>query len=143
MQNASNHSKYYPPHHFVLLPLLLAAIIFTAYSSFHYPEHHFIYASITVALILLAFTAIMLRQHYALGNQDRIIRLEMRLRYYQLTQQRFEKFEKQLSFGQIAALRFAGDVELPTLLQRTLAENLSSTQIKKLITNWQADDMRV
>ena len=85
----------------------------------------------------------MLRQHYALGNQNRIVRLEMRLRYYQLTGKRFEPLEQQLLFGQIAALRFASDEELLPLIDRTLKENLSAKQIKQSVVNWQADDMRV
>jgi len=85
----------------------------------------------------------MLRQHYALGNQNRIIKMEMRFRYYVLTQQRFEPFEQRLTFGQIAALRFASDEELPGLLKRTLDENLSPDTIKQSIVNWQPDYMRV
>ena len=85
----------------------------------------------------------MLRQHYALDNQNRIVRLEMRLRYFQLTGKRFEPLEQQLSFGQIAALRFASDEELLPLTDRTLKENLSAKQIKQSVTNWQGDYMRV
>jgi len=85
----------------------------------------------------------MLRQHYALGNQNRIVRLEMRLRYYQLTQKRFEPLEQQLSFSQIAALRFASDEELPDLVLRAVNESLSPNDIKKAIKNWTPDYMRV
>lgn len=143
MQNANNHRKYYPLHHFVLLPLEAIAIAASIYHAIHFPEHEVIFYSIAFAFVLLAFGSLLMRQHYALSNQDRIIRLEMRLRYYQLTQQRFETFEKQFSFGQIAALRFASDEELPALVQRTASEDLSAAAIKKSITNWQADDMRV
>ena len=85
----------------------------------------------------------MMRQHYALLPQNRIIRLEMRLRYFQLYGKRFEPVEAKLRFGQIAALRFASDEELPLLLERTIQENLSARSIKKLISDWQADHMRV
>ena len=85
----------------------------------------------------------MLRQHYALGNQNRIVRLEMRLRYYQLTGKRLEPLEEKLSFGQIAALRFASDAELLPLMERAEKENLSPKQIKQAIQNWQGDYMRV
>jgi len=85
----------------------------------------------------------MLRQHYALGNQNRIVRLEMRLRYYQLTQKRFEPLEQQLSFNQIAALRFASDEELIELIRRAINESLSPKDIKKAIQNWTPDYMRV
>ena len=85
----------------------------------------------------------MLRQHYALNNQNRIVRLEMRFRYYTLTHERLEPLEINLSFGQLAALRFASDEELPTLVQRALKENLSPKDIKKSIRVWLPDHMRV
>lgn len=96
------------------------------------------------ALFFLAgWVSFMLRQHYALGNQNRIIRAEMRLRYYILTQQNFQPLEQQLSFGQIAALRFASDEELPNLIQQAIRESLSPGTIKKMIRNWTPDYMRV
>lgn len=85
----------------------------------------------------------MMRQHYALMNQNRVVRLELRLRYYQLTHTRLELYEDKLTFKQLAALRFASDEELPALLQRALNEGLSPDMIKKNIVNWQADNMRV
>lgn len=85
----------------------------------------------------------MMRQHYALGNQDRIIRLEFRLRYFQLTGKSFDTLEEKLRFSQIVALRFASDDELIILIQKTIDENLSSKDIKKSVKNWKADHMRV
>ena len=142
-QDYKNHVKYYPPHHFVLLPLLMIAIIISVYNIFHSPFQQVFYIWITIVLVFIFYVAVMLRQHYALDNQNRIVRLEMRLRYFQLTGKRFEPLEQQLSFGQIAALRFASDEELLPLTERTLKENLSAKQIKQSITNWQGDYMRV
>ncbi len=85
----------------------------------------------------------MMRQHYALGNQNRIVRLELRFRYYVITGKRLEPLESKLSFGQLAALRFASDEELAALVERALKENLSDRQIKKLIVRWLPDHMRV
>ncbi len=67
----------------------------------------------------------------------------MRLRYYQLTQKRLEDIEPRLSFSQLAALRFASDEELPGLIEKTLHDGLSADMIKKSVTNWMPDDMRV
>ena len=142
-QDYKNHVKYYAPHHFVLLPLLMIAIIISVYNIFHSPFQQVFYIWITIALVFIFYVAVMLRQHYALGNQNRIVRLEMRLRYFQLTGKRFEPLEQLLSFGQIAALRFASDEEMLPLTERTLKENLSAKQIKQSITNWQGDYMRV
>lgn len=142
-QNFKNHIRFYPAHHFVLLPLLMAAIFISVYNVFHSPLQQVFYIWITVVLVFIFAVAVMMRQHYALSNQNRIVRLEMRLRYFELTGARFSSVEQQLSFGQIAALRFASDEELPALINRSIKEKLSPGDIKKSIQNWQGDHMRV
>ncbi len=142
-QNYQNHVQYYAPHHFLLLPLLAVAIFISAYHIFHLPEQWMFFSWITIVLVFIFWVAVMLRQHYALGNQDRIVRLEMRLRYFELTGRRLETEEKRLTFEQIKALRFAGDDELLNLMDRAVKENLSPKAIKQAIQNWQADNMRV
>ena len=142
-QNYQNHIRLYPPHHFVLLPLLMILLVASIICIFRYPERSFEFSALALIFFLILYVAVMLRQHYALGNQNRIVRLEMRLRYYQLTQQRFEPIEQQLTFGQLSALRFASDEELPALINRAVKENLSSKDIKKAVGNWQPDYMRV
>jgi hypothetical protein len=85
----------------------------------------------------------MMRQHYGLINQDRIVRMEVRFRYYTLTGQRFELLEPRLSLGQILALRFASDKELVKLVKRAMDERLTPDQIKRAVVDWQGDYMRV
>jgi hypothetical protein len=97
----------------------------------------------SVLSFCILYLAIMLRQHYALGNQDRIVRLEFRLRYFELYSQHSKPVEDKLSFKQIAALRFAGDDEFVILLNRALKENLNPNDIKKAINNWRPDNNRV
>ena len=106
------------------------------------PEERLLFGAMLVMLLLITWVSYMMRQHYALNNQNRIVRLEMRLRYYQLTGKRLEQYEQQLSFGQIAALRFAPDEELLPLLERALKEDLSPDAIKRQVVNWQPDEMR-
>ena len=142
-QNYKNHVQFHVPHHFMLLPLLAIAIVVSVYHIFHSPFQQVLYIWVTILLLFMIWIVIMLRQHYALGNQNRIVRLEMRLRYYQLTGNRFEPVEKQLYFNQIAALRFASDDELLPLIDRAIKEKLSPKDIKQSIVNWQADYMRV
>ncbi len=142
-QNYNNHIRFYEPYHFILLPLLMITIVVSAYQIFHSPFNRVLHIWVTVVLLFLFWIAYMLRQHYSLSNQNRIVRLEMRLRYYQLTNSRFEPFEKKLSFSQIAALRFASDEELIALIERAVQEKLSSKDIKKSIVHWQGDYMRV
>lgn len=91
----------------------------------------------------MVFLSFMVRQHYGLKNQDRIIRGEVRYRYFVVTGERFELLESNLSNSQIFALRFASDQELKELVQKTVDQNLTSKEIKQSIQNWQADNWRL
>ncbi len=142
MQNYKNHARFYTPHHFVFYPILVFLLSFAIYQVFS-GENQLIWTFIAALLFLLGWLSFMLRQHYAIIGQNRIIVLEMRFRYYVLTKERFELIEDQLSFGKIAALRFASDNELPTLVKKAIAEGLSADQIKKSIVNWLPDLRRV
>ncbi len=142
-QNYSNHVRFYIPHHFVFYPLVAFLIAVCIYLMGNMPEWRILFAGMAILLFLLAWLSYMMRQHYALTTQNRIVRLEMRLRYYQLSGKPFEIYEPQLTFGQIAALRFASDAELISLLERTLSENLSPNAIKRSIISWIPDEMRV
>ena len=142
-QNYSNHRAHYKLHHFIFYPVALILIITCLYFSDKFFDRRTEWYMMAAIIFLIAWLSFMMRQHYALIPQNRIIRLEMRLRYLQLFGKRFEPVEAKLRFRQIAALRFASDEELPALLERTLEENLSPNTIKKLISDWQADHMRV
>ncbi len=142
-QNFENHVHYYAPHHYVFYPLLLAAIGASVYAFNNHPDQKSIWGAIIVIFIFIGWLSFMLRQHYALGNQNRIVRLELRFRYFELTGKRLEPMESKLNFKQLAALRFASDEELPALINRTIQENLTATQIKKSILHWLPDTMRV
>ena len=142
-QNYNNHSKYYVPHHFVFYPLTLIIGIFCFYQGNKNPALKEIWWSLTVIMIMMVFLSFMVRQHYGLKNQDRIIRIEVRYRYFVVTGERFELLESKLSNSQIFALRFASDHELKELVQKTIAENLTSKEIKQSIQNWQADNWRL
>jgi hypothetical protein len=97
---------------------------------------------ISVALLLMASAIlglVALLRRSITRLQDRIIRLEMRLRLAALGR---EQDMTRLSTRQLVALRFASDAELTTLIDRALAENLTPDQIKRGVTQWQADRMR-
>jgi hypothetical protein len=142
-QNYANHSKYYYPHHFLFYPMIIALMGICFYFSFKDKSNQLYWIiSGSIAFMLLWFS-FMTRQHYGIGNQNRIIRLEMRLRYYMLTQKNFEAIEEKISFKQLTALRFAADDELLVLIDKTLQENLSPREIKQLVKNWKADHMRL
>lgn len=141
-QNYKNHSRYYYPHHFIFYPIVILLLVLSVRGYMSHQEHQLEFALLAVAFILIGWLSFMMRQHYALNNQNRIIRLELRLRYYQLTSQRLEILEKKLSFPQLVALRFASDEELAELTIRAVQENLSPDEIKKSIKTWLPDNMR-
>ncbi len=142
-QDYSNHSKYYYPHHFIFYPVVTALTVLGIRQALNDPENFWEWLAISLIFVLLAWLSFMVRQHYALTLQNRLVRLELRLRYYQLTQRRLEDIESRLSFSQLAALRFAPDEELPALVERTLDENLSAKEVKQAIKYWLPDLMRV
>jgi hypothetical protein len=142
-QNFANHVRYYAVHHFVFYPLLLIALFLSVHEYNHHPGQQEIWLAIIAVFIFIGLTSFMLRQHYALGNQNRIVRLELRFRYFIITGNRLEPLESKLSFSQLAALRFAPDEELPALMERAVKEDLGARQIKKSIRNWLPDHMRV
>ena len=142
-QNYKNHVRYYPLHHFVFLPLTAAMFIIGIVKAVTSENNQLEWALFGILSGCILFLAIMLRQHYALGNQDRIVRLEFRLRYFEMFGKSSSTIEQRLSFAQIAALRFAPDDEFETLLNRALNENASANDIKKAIRNWKADYMRL
>jgi hypothetical protein len=141
-QTFKNHIRFYTPHHFVYYPIILTFVFFSIYFTFT-KEDQLIWAFISGIFVVLFCLAFMLRQHYALTLQNRIVRLELRYRYFALTWKRFEDIEHQLKDDQIFALRFAPDEELKELIDKTLSKNLSGTEIKKAIINWKGDYERV
>ncbi len=101
----------------------------------------------TAAFLLMALAlmvAIAFTRTNALRVQDRIIRLETRVRLQQLLPADLQSRIGELSLGQLVSLRFASDAELPALTRRVLDDKLTDRNaIKKLVTDWQADEFRV
>ncbi|MDI5888301.1 MULTISPECIES: DUF6526 family protein [Flavobacterium] len=141
-QSYKNHIRYYPPHHFVYYPIIMTFLAFSIYFSCT-TEDSLIWSFISGIFVVLFCLAFMLRQHYALTLQNRIVRLELRYRYFSITGKRLEDFEHRLNDDQLFALRFASDNEFPELTQKAMNENLSGKEIKKLIQHWKGDYERV
>lgn len=116
---------------------------FCAWQGLRHAEQRTTWWFLGAVVLLITWASFMMRQHYALINQNRTVRLELRFRYYTLTHTRLEPLEDQLSDGQLYALRFASDEELPALVRRAIDEKLSPDQIKRAIVHWLPDHMRV
>ncbi|MGY6520558.1 MAG: DUF6526 family protein [Mongoliitalea sp.] len=144
MQNYANHTRYYPFHHFIVTPLTLLYLGWSVHGLVDVwgtdAQSHALFHVLGAFIILLLP---LLARIYALKNQDRIIRLEMRQQYFELTGKSFQEYERKLRMSQIVALRFAGNGELITLLEKTVKEDLRSKEIKKHIKQWKEDTKRV
>lgn len=139
-QSFSNHVRVHPVYHYVAVPVSLALIALALLDIIL----HFRLTSVVILLIaILLHLAVFLLRDYAKKNQDRIIRMELRLRYFQLTGKRLEEIESGLSTGQLVALRFAQDDEFLELIGRPETKLKSSDEIKKQITQWNSDLMRI
>ena len=142
-QNYSNHKRYYIPHHFIFLPILAGLQTLGVWKYFNDKENTLIWLLFSVIIFLIIYLTVMVRQHYALENQNRIIRLEFQQRYFEIFGERSDQVIEQLRFSQIAALRFAYDEEFKTLLAEALNKDVLGDEIKKSITDWRPDYHRV
>jgi hypothetical protein len=139
-QSYANHARLDPAFHFFLGPLVIVAIILSIISLVRHPGlHSILWMLLAIALFLTAGKA----RGYALKVQDRVIRLEERLRLSMLLPEAARPRIAELTEPQLIALRFASDAELPALAMRALNEGLTSKQIKASIQSWRADTFRV
>ncbi len=135
-----NHARFDPLFHFVLAPLSLVAIIV---SVILFVQHPRLASGLWVVFAIGFFMVAFKTRTYALKVQDRVIRLEERLRLSMLLPEADRARIAELTESQLIALRFASDAELPRLAMRALNEGLTSKQIKTSIESWRADYFRV
>lgn len=146
-QTLANHTRWDPLFHFFLLPVFALGLILSlvhffahlAHSDFRDNVHSFLLILLVVALLGVVFK----ERLYALKVQDRIIRLEERLRLTQLLSEPLRSRIPELTEDQLCGLRFASDAEIPKLVERALNEKLRRADIKKAIQNWRPDYWRV
>ena len=144
-QTYANHTRWYPLFHFVVMPLLILNFLSHLVRLFMAaPESGrktlAFWTLLSFALILLGLAS----RLQALTAQDRVIRLEERLRYREALSPELAKRADELRTGQIIALRFASDEELGDLVERTLKGEFAKTKdIKLAIKNWKGDYLRV
>ena len=136
-QNFENHAKFVPAFHFFILPVFLFNVVWSIYRLVHsFSVESAISLVLALAFLLLAFHA----RVFALTVQDRLIRLEMRLRMQQLLPQELRPRIPDFTIDQLVALRFASDAELPGLCRKVLDGKIADRKaIKKMIQDWQSD----
>jgi hypothetical protein len=140
MQSYATHRRFNPLYHFIAFPIFAVNLVVTGIHLFRAPDATSAWAFV-VAFGMLAMLGVGRIQ--ALTVQDRIIRLEERLRLQAIAPALAEQVAK-LDKRQVAALRFASDAELPELARRVLAgEFASGGDIKRAVATWRADHLRV
>lgn len=139
-QNFENHTRLVPAFHFVVLPIFLLNFVWSAERVIHsFSMGTVVSLLVSIALVLLAFTA----RIFALTVQDRVIRLETRLRMQQVLPADLRVRIPEFTVDQLVSLRFASDAELPALARKVLDEKLMDRKaIKKMIHDWQPDLLR-
>jgi hypothetical protein len=140
VQTYANHGRLDPWYHFFLAPISL--IIFIA-SIVHLVRHPHPWGLVHVVLAFALVVLVVKLRTYSLKVQDRVIRLEERLRLATLLPEPLRSRINELDIRQLISLRFASDAELSALVERTLNEKLAPKQIKQSIQNWRADNFRV
>jgi len=139
-QNYKNHVRFDPLTHFALAPLALILVTLSIRLCIQHPDGlHLILIILEIAVFLVAMKS----RFYSLKVQDRVIRLEERLRLQALLPLSEHDRIQEATIQQLVALRFASDTELPTLFHRAVREGLTSKQIKQNIQTWRADEFRV
>ena len=139
-QNFQNHAKLVPVFHFFVIPVLLVNAIWAATLAVQSPGAATIIGLATAfALLVLAFLA----RVFALKVQDRVIRLEMRLRLRELLPSALHPRISEFTPGQLVALRFASDAELAALAEAVLRDGVTDKKtIKSMIKVWNPDHLR-
>jgi hypothetical protein len=126
-----------------MLILLILSLFEFWDNAVDYRNISLIWLVISAIIISIIVLSLMLRQHYALGLQDRIIVNEFKFRYFALTGNRLENSIYQFSDAQIFALRFSEDEDLMELMHQTALNDWTSSQIKQNIKSWKADNKRI
>lgn len=140
-QNFANHTRWHPTFHFFVLPVMLINFFWAVVMFVKGPGWNSgWWIVVSLALLILATFV----RTYALKVQDRLIRLEEKLRYQQVLSPSLAQQISALTPGQIVALRFAADEELEKLLSSVLSGKFVKTKdIKRAIKQWRADHFRV
>jgi uncharacterized protein DUF6526 len=139
-QSFENHTRVVPAYHMVLFGILVINLIWSVYQAIRdVSVASLVSALLAIGLLILFFHA----RIFALRVQDRVIRLEERLRMERLLPQDLQPRIREFTAAQLIALRFASDEELAELARKVLTEKIEDKKtIKRLIKQWKADTLR-
>jgi hypothetical protein len=132
--------KFDPPFHYFIAPVFAISWVISVIFAIRHPNFVHFWIVIFNTALLVAVTRF---RQYALKVQDRVIRLEERLRLATLLPDSQRSQIARLTERQLIALRFASDAEIPILVEQTLSSNLAPADIKKAIKTWRPDYWRV
>jgi len=139
-QSFKNHGRLDPLFHFFLTFVGIATVVIAIV----YAVRHTCFYSIWLVVVAVsAFLALFKLRSYPLKVQDRVIRIEERIRLQALAPSEWHTQIYRLSEDQLIALRFAGDDEVVELAKHALEHNLNRKQIKERIKSWRPDTWRV
>ena len=139
-QNLAHHTKWDPPFHFFIAPVFVINAIYSIVNLVRHPSLELGWTMVVAfGLVFMAFKV----RLNSLKVQDRVIRLEERLRLSGLLPEPLRSRIGELTERQLISLRFASDAEIPGLVALTFSNQLSPADIKKAIVNWRADHFRV
>jgi hypothetical protein len=139
-QSYANHARFVPPFHFLLSAILLVNFVWCVYRAIV----AFSWPTLLSALMGFAFLLMFVYMRtFPLTVQNRVIRLEMRLRLAGVLPAELKPRIPELTVAQLIALRFAADAELPGLIREVLDRKVTRPRdIKQKILDWQADHLR-
>ena len=140
-QNFANHTKFFPLFHFFVLPVLLVNLGVQIYwLKVFWITFSGVFGVLLALALLVGFLS---ARMFALSVQDRVIRLEERLRYQRLLPTDLQPRIDEFTVAQLVSLRFASDTELPALARKVLDEKMQERKaIKQLVKNWKPDYLR-
>ncbi len=140
-QNFASHVRFVPPFHFFAVPVFVINFFWSLYRLKQLGiSFEGVFGVILAAALVVAILEVRL---FALTVQDRVIRMEERLRYERILPEELRWRAEELTVGQFVSLRFASDEELPQLMRKVLDEKLTGRKaIKQLIKNWRPDYLR-
>jgi hypothetical protein len=140
VQNYANHTRLDPPFHMFVLPVAATNVLAAIWNLVRNPG---VGSAWFVILALAAAVAVVKIRTYALRVQDRVIRLEERLRLSLLLAGRLRDRIDDLTEAQLIALRFASDAEVPALVEKALEGTMLPRELKQAVVNWRPDYFRV